>query len=321
LARMQAGKLSIRREPFDLDALIRQIAALLKPLADSKSLPVFVRYPEGAPRRFTGDADRIGQILLNLLGNAIKFTSSGHVLIAVEVREEGGDRASVRVSVQDTGPGVPEQKQKELFQSFVRLEQPGQPRPPGAGLGLAISKNLVELMGGSIGVNSRPGTGSTFWFELPLPLAPPAPHAAPPSPTASATPLRLTPPLRILLAEDNPVNQQVARRMLERFGCQVDIAAHGEEALRLHERARYDLILLDCDMPHRDGYETAREIRRREQPPNRTPIVALSASTPAEELPRCSAAGMDDFLAKPLRTEDLEALLRRWSHQLAAPRL
>lgn len=317
LARMEAGKLPVRIEPFDLRGLIEQILALLKPLADRKRLDLIVRYPEELPRRLRGDADRIGQILLNLAGNAIKFTPAGHVLVAVETRGHEGHAVRVRISVEDTGPGIPEQKQQELFHRFARLDEPGQSRLPGAGLGLAISKNLVELMGGSIGVNSRPGAGSTFWFELPLQLDAQDPAVSAPD----GTQVQRTPPqfpLRVLLADDNPVNRQVARRMLERFGCQVDIAAHGDEALRLHERERYDLILLDCEMPVRDGYETAREIRRRERAGDRTPIVALTASGPADELARRQAAGMDDFLAKPLRTEDLEALLRRWSSRPAA---
>lgn len=319
LARMEAGKLPIRTEPFDLRALIHHVVALLKPLADKKGLALLVRYPEELPHRFLGDADRIGQVLLNLAGNAIKFTPAGHVLVAVEIHETDEATTRLRISVEDTGPGIAEQKHHELFHSFARLDEPGQPRLPGAGLGLAISKKLVELMGGSIGLSSRPGAGSIFWFELRLPLAPqtaarsPAPATQPPAPRPEF-------PLRILLAEDNPVNQQVARRMLERLGCLVDVAAHGEEALRLFERNRYDLILLDCEMPVRDGYETAREIRRRERDAERTPIVALTAWGPGDDLARHHEAGMDDFLAKPLRTGDLEAVLRRWSRRATAPR-
>lgn len=315
LARMEAGKLFIRAEPFDLHELIRHVAALLQPLADKKALPIIVRYPEDLPRRFVGDADRIGQVLLNLAGNAVKFTSSGHVLITVERLESDAGSARLRISVEDTGCGIPEQNQKELFQRFARLDQSAEPRLPGTGLGLAISKNLVELMGGAIGLHSRPGAGSVFWFELTLVLAPET--APPPGPASKAPPAGLS--LRVLLAEDNPVNQLVARRMLERLGCHVDLAPDGEQALNLYERNRYDLILLDCDMPVRDGYETAREIRRRERDRDPTPIVALTASSPGEELARCLAAGMDDLLPKPLNARHLEDLLRRWSRPASAP--
>ncbi len=318
LARMEAGKLPVRAEPFDLESLIRQVIALLKPLADKKGLALLVRYPDELPRRFLGDADRVAQILLNLTGNAIKFTPSGHVRVGVDMRTgENGGR--LRISVEDTGPGIAEQKQQELFQRFARLPAPNQPRLPGAGLGLAISKNLVELMGGRIGVDSRPGAGSTFWFELDLPLAPdPPPPPHPRAAESDSSPSALS--LQVLLAEDDPVSRQVARRTLERLGCRVDVASDGEEALRLHARRRYDLILLDCEMPALDGYETAREIRRREPQHDRTPILALTASASADVIARCRDAGIDDLLAKPLRSNELEAVLRRMRPHAAAPR-
>jgi PAS domain S-box-containing protein len=316
LARMEAGKLPVRPRAFDLPELIRHLVALLQPLADKKSLSLRVEYPEEAPRRFLGDPDRIGQVLLNLAGNAIKFTPSGYVRIAVHCLERSAGHALLRVAVEDTGPGIPEQKRSQLFQSFSRLEQASQPQLPGTGLGLVISKRIVEWMGGEIGFDNRPGSGSTFWFELRLPLAPdsaPETHRS----AESATNPPAASGLRVLLAEDNPVNQLVARRMLERLGCSVDIAADGEQALALFEPGRYDLVLLDCEMPVRDGFSAAQEMRAREAgQQTRTPIIALTASSPNEDPARFRSAGLDDYLPKPLETQSLDRLLRKWAARL-----
>jgi len=312
LAKMEAGKLSPRLAPFDLEALIAQVAKLLAPLAADKGLQLLVRCPDALPRRVVGDEGRLKQVLLNLAGNAIKFTESGHVEIGVEQREATGKELLLRFSIRDTGPGIPLDKQKLLFARFTQLNTPAAGRQAGTGLGLAISKQLVELMGGRIGLESRPGHGATFWFELRVPPAPDSNETPGDDANAGPTPAALPQPLRVLLAEDNTVNQEVLRRMLERLGCQVTLAGNGAEALSVLDRQSFDLILLDCQMPVMDGFAAAARIREREAGRNyRTPVIAMTATATDEDRLRCLAAGMDDYLVKPVRLESLRAILQK----------
>jgi signal transduction histidine kinase/ligand-binding sensor domain-containing protein/DNA-binding response OmpR family regulator len=460
-SKIEAGKLVIEPFPFDLRLAIEEVDEMLAPRAAERKLDLVLEYSSAVPRHFIGDAGRIRQVVTNLVGNAVKFSSGGCVLIAVERQGQDAQQARMRVSVQDHGPGIPQEKLDLLFEKFSQVDASTTRKYGGTGLGLAISKQLVELMGGSIGVESRPGEGSTFWFTVPLTLDA-QPHAAP-VPVAELRDLRvlivddnevnrrvlheqiaswgmrngsfssgeqaleglraarqsgdpyhfaildyempgmdgptlarairsdpairgtvlvmLTSvgcwdavrhtesagidaclskpvrqsqllntlatawstkqhvalgdpakpgnriadmksaltgrsvgwPIRVLVAEDNVVNQKVAVRMLERLGLRADVAANGRETVRMFELLPYDLIFMDCQMPEMDGYEAAQEIRRREGPGRHVAIIAMTADAMAGCREQCLEAGMDDFVAKPVAMEALFEALQRWA--------
>ena len=268
-SKIEAGKVVLDSHPFDLCAVVEEVVRLIRPRAATQSVELKHRYGPNTPRRFIGDAGRIRQVLLNLAGNAVKFTRRGHVLIRLDreaAREvDRGGRLMLKISVEDTGIGIPEEQQRTIFDKFVQADASTTRKFGGTGLGLSISKSLVELMGGKIGVTAVPGVGSTFWFTLCLEVdrsAAVAPDHPPPDPLESQPPLEVR--WRVLLAEDNAVNQKVARKLLERVGCSVDVASNGKEALELWEARPYDVLFLDCQMPEMDGFETAALIRKRE---------------------------------------------------------
>ena len=258
---------------------------------------------------------RLRQILMNLVGNAIKFTDKGKVEVRVEVAQSIRRKMGrVRFFVRDTGIGIPVEARARLFHPFTQAESDTSRRFGGTGLGLAICRRIVELMGGEIGVASVPGEGSTFWFEVHLERVEEATEKSIESPLEAADPLDLSPlaGTRLLLAEDNPVNQMVALHQLQDLGFEVEAVGDGAEALEALEQRSFDLVLMDCQMPRIDGYEATRRIRRRETPTEHLPIIAVTAHAFAEDREKCLAAGMDDYLAKPFRERDLLALLARW---------
>jgi two-component system, sensor histidine kinase and response regulator len=465
-SKIEAGKMDIETAPFDLCEMIEEVYGLLAAGASANGVDLLLAYPAGVPRRFVGDGPHIRQVVTNLVGNAIKFTSSGHVLISVKCtrRDEGDSR--VRVSVTDTGLGIPQDKIGLLFEKFSQADGSDTRKYGGTGLGLAISKQLVNLMGGTIGVQSQPGEGSTFWFELPLGFdgeadderAPVtvlaglrvlvvgegdtsrrvlqdhltgwgmrseglraredalqtlrAAHAAG-EPYQFAVldgfasndearslaaaihddwslnscllvilrsigqlrefrgkesgypPLTLSKPVRqaqlldaltdvwlkrrkptpsrageskakselmggscgefakcgckILVVEDNVVNQLVIRRSLERLGLGSDVAANGREAVEMEARGSYGLILMDCQMPEMDGYEATRLIRQREGSGGHVAIVAITGDAVAGTRERCHEAGMDDYLTKPVTLKILRNALDKWLPKVAEP--
>ncbi len=309
LSRIESGKLTLAAAPFDPRALIEHVVRLTRAAAGSaQPITVSALASPSLPARLVGDENRIRQVLLNLAMNARKFTTQGTIVIHASYQ---GDPAQLRVSVQDTGPGISPGALPRLFERFEQGDTSSTRKHRGSGLGLAISKELIEHMGGEIGASSTPGQGSTFWFTLPLPAGPPTAPERAPDPVATASPPI---PGTVLLVEDNATNRKVGARLLEKLGLQVDVAADGEAAIRLAENTSYGVILMDCQMPGMDGFETTARIRGREssRPHKRTPIVALTADVSVENRTRCRAAGMDGFLGKPLHVDDLAATLRSW---------
>jgi PAS domain S-box-containing protein len=331
-SKIEAGQLTVETIPFQVSHVVQEVAGLLAAPARQKKLAFNVFLDPALPTQLAGDPNRLRQVLLNLAGNAIKFTRHGTVIIRAQPSPDSPD--VVRFEVVDTGVGIPPEKQSLLFKRFSQADSSTTRRFGGTGLGLAISKSLVELMGGQIGVNSTPGSGSTFWFTLPVLLASAAEDGAgegnPPhdkqspnetsilrsrssSLNPSSRPARPPPRFHVLLAEDDKINRQLAVYLLEKLACQVDLALNGVEAVALASQRPYDLILMDCLMPEMDGLEATRQIRCAQNGGGRVPIVAFTASVLNEQLEKCLAAGMDDFLEKPLADSALERMLSKWA--------
>ncbi len=453
-SKIEAGRMVLESAPFDLRVLIEEVNEILAPKAEERSLDLVLAYPAGAPRNFMGDAGRLRQIIINLAGNAVKFTHHGHVVIGVDCLDPGAHTVQMRIEVEDTGVGIPADKLGGLFEKFTQVDGSTTRKYGGTGLGLAISKELVALMGGAIGVRSEEGRGSTFWFTVPLVLdknPPPAPApvgdlralrvlivddnsvnrrvleeqlaswemvsasyasglealsalddarragkpfhfvlldyhmpemdggavaaaikertehrntlvvmltsvgnigevrqmenvkvdaclakpvrqsqllnamstvwsrqqmSTPPAPRTSTAVSEHTGRfegrgIRVLVAEDNLVNQKVAVKMLERLGVRADVAADGRKAIEMFETMPYDLILMDCHMPEVDGYTATMEIRRRHST-RRVPIVAMTAEAMEGCRETCLDAGMDDYIAKPVKFADLSDALEKW---------
>jgi CheY-like chemotaxis protein len=313
-SRIEAGKMAIDATPLNLETVISDVTGILAPRVGDAGLMLTIEYPAPLPRRFVGDAGRIRQVLMNLVSNALKFTPGGEIKILVECAGLDAHLAEMRVSVRDTGVGIPDDKLELIFEKFSQVDSSNTRRYGGTGLGLAIAKQLVDLMHGTIGVRSRLGRGSTFWFSLPLrlDLSQDRP-AARPAPVAAAPPRRSEAGVRVLLAEDNVVNQKVAAGMLQRLGFGADVASNGLEALEKCMRRPYDLVFMDCHMPELDGYDAAEELRRREGGERRTTIIALTADAREGTRERCMKAGMDDYIVKPVRLEDLRQALQKWA--------
>lgn len=312
-SKIEAGKLELEQAPFDLYQLAERVKGIVKPRADGKDLIFMVSMEDGLPKYFVGDVLRLSQVLTNLLSNAVKFTEAGEVELRVGIHHPDPQKPVLRFAVRDTGIGLSAAQQRSLFQPFTQADSSTTRRYGGTGLGLTITRRLVNLMGGDVSVSSRPGKGSTFSFTVPLNTADPEAQNAV---RAQPLPHRSSPGLlrsggRILLVEDNRVNQKVAGRMLELEGLRVEIANNGVEALTKLETEHFDLVLMDVQMPVMDGFTAAGEIRER-QLGGGVPIIALTANALAGDRERCIAAGMDDYLSKPMTRDALREMLRRW---------
>ncbi len=309
LSRIEAGKLSLNPAATDLRALAAEAVELVAVTARDKPIELSCEVSPRVPVRVLADAMRLRQLLLNLLHNAVKFSDKGQVSLKLSVVEESPQTLQLRVAVRDSGIGIAADQLDSIFGAFNQVDSSNTRRHGGSGLGLAIVKQLVDLMGGSVRVSSQLGEGSEFTVVLPL-------HKAIEAVAVEAEPAadESLPPLCVLVAEDDLVNQMVVEEMLKRLGCEVQVTSNGQVAREAAARQRFDLVFMDCHMPVLDGYEAARGIRSDEQPHGtRVPIVALTADSLASDRERCKAAGMDDFLTKPVGSTQLAATIERWT--------
>ena len=312
-SKIEAGKLTIEAEPLDLRLVMEEVNEMLAPKAEDKKLDVVLEYPSQLASHFVGDAGRIRQVLTNLIGNAIKFTEAGQVLVSVECEHQDAKGAAIVVSVQDTGAGIPEHKISTLFQKFTQVDGSTTRVYGGTGLGLAISKQLVELMGGTVGVRSRPGEGSTFWFRLSLPLDEHPQHAIP----APASNLQ---DLRVLIVDDNEVNRRVLHNQVTSWGMRNGSFASGEGVVEGMRQARavgdpYHFVLLDYQMPGLDGAAVADAIKN-DPLLHDTVVILLTSVGHWSDVRPMEGTRIDASLVKPVRQSQLlNAMAAAWSRR------
>ncbi len=307
-SKIEAGKLEMQSTEFHLNDVLKDISNLIAPLVEESALGFQISAPE-VSHLLVGDPLRLGQVLINLINNALKFTDQGEVRVSVGVLEQECDWIRLRFAIRDTGMGIEPEQQPRLFQPFTQVDNTPSRWHNGTGLGLAISRQLVERMGGKIWLESEPGKGSTFFFTARFGLVA-AGERALPEPAVSS-PLSRSKRPRVLLVEDDRLNQIVAQRLLESYGVQVVLAANGREAVEAVKRHPFDLVLMDLQMPELDGYQATAEIRRDERF-QALPIIAMTAHTLVGERERCLAAGMNDHFPKPFEPGELMQLLEKW---------
>jgi PAS domain S-box-containing protein len=308
ISKIEAGSLLLEQMPFDIRQWLSEMAEPGFAKARKRGLDVRLDVSAELPPRIVGDSTRIGQILTNLIDNAVKFTPAGLLSVVVVPSQAPDGRRMLRVSVTDSGIGIPLDKQAVVFEKYRQADSSTTRRYGGSGLGLAICRQLATLMDGDIGLESTEGVGSTFWFAIPLAAAPydeaPAETGARPR---AASEVPATP--RALLVEDNPTNQFVAKRFIEKAGCVVEVAANGAEALEKIAAADFDVVFMDCQMPIMDGYEATKRIRQGRL--SEVPIIAMTAHAMKGDRERCLAVGMTEYLSKPLKPDTVAEMIER----------
>ena len=311
-SKIEAGKMSLDNTTFELSEVVDAALMTVLPRAGAKGIEVRSDVTRQFPTTLRGDPARLRQILINLAANAVKFTDEGHVVVRVTQEYLNTHGVGLRFEVSDTGIGIPEDARESLFDPFTQADSSTSRQYGGTGLGLAICSRLIELMGGRLGLESEVGEGSTFWFEIELlpSVGAGAERREPKPQNVSRSPESC----RLLLAEDNPINQMVAINQLEAMGYRVDAASNGLEVLAAMDKQSYDAVLMDCQMPQLDGYETASRIRSLEQekgqPP--IPIIAVTAHAMKGDREKCLEFGMNDYISKPFKQEDLQEILQLW---------
>jgi PAS domain S-box-containing protein len=314
-SKIESGKLELEYEPFSLRESMEWSIGIYRKAALDKNLELKLNIEENVPSRLIGDATRIRQVITNLINNAIKFTEKGFIGLEVGIEKMAAEnQCRLVIEVADTGVGIPADRMDRLFQPFSQVDASTNRRFGGTGLGLSICKRLLEMMGGEIDVRTQLGIGTKFTVNIPVSIAESQ------SPSIS-DPAELSSPKRILIVEDNVINQIVVRRMAEKLGHVVDVVQDGATAVQQARKVRYDLVLTDLNMPGIDGLQLTRLIRNLPAPGNAVPIIALTASATADDRDACLAAGMNDYLSKPIGVELLSAVIDRWAQCPAAVHL
>ncbi|MRR55237.1 MAG: response regulator [Deltaproteobacteria bacterium] len=318
-SKIEAGHLKLLNADFNLRELVNEVREIFLVKAQKRGILFSTSIDEDVPDALHGDTLRLRQILINLLGNALKFTDAGEVSLHVDLAENSGTDMLIRFKVRDTGQGIDAAILPHIFDAFSQADESMARRHEGTGLGLAISKQLVEILGGSIGVETSLGKGSLFWFTARLPQStPPLKNVATPEPLKTVPEvIPVGRKLNVLLAEDNLVNQEVGKLILECLDCQVDVVEDGACAVEAVFSNNYDLVFMDCQMPEVDGYEATKMIRKREsftgKERPRVPIIALTAHALEGDRELCLAAGMDDYLSKPFNSSQIATALQKWT--------
>ena len=307
-SKLEAGMLRVQPVPTNPRRVVEEVVQILQVKAQAKKIELVSRIAPEAPKSVLLDPTRLRQILMNVAGNAVKFTEHGGVQVELDAEPDGPDGWKLRFTIRDSGVGIPADRLAGIFEQFVQGDEAVSRRFGGTGLGLAISRELARLMGGTIEVESEAGIGSTFTIALPAPAAASRDEAV----ESSAGRPNARWSASVLVAEDNAINRIVAERMLAKTGCRVHVVTNGEECLRALERDPFDLVFMDCHMPVMDGLAATRAIREREGNEGHTPIVALTASAFPGDVEACRQAGMDDFVSKPVTAAKLADVLQRW---------
>jgi signal transduction histidine kinase/HPt (histidine-containing phosphotransfer) domain-containing protein len=319
-SKIEADQINFETLDFDLLKTLEATVELLRARSQEKPVELSLVFDGDVPRALRGDEGRLRQVLTNLIGNAVKFTERGEIVVYVISESSSETHARLRFKVSDTGIGIPRGEEARIFEAFSQADGSTTRKYGGTGLGLAISKRLIELMKGEIGFESVPGQGSTFWFTASFEKQLRA-DAVPSRDVKALTGLRMLKfqPLfrgRILVAEDNVVNMEVAISHMEKLGLHADMVANGLEAIEALAHSAYDVVLMDCQMPEMDGYAATRLIRLREGTQQHTPIIAMTANAMRGDRERCLAAGMDDYISKPIDATELFTVLKRWLPQI-----